>query len=204
MLKLFIFPILIAYVQTRIHQLKLEVKLTYSDLIIKQNFSQNDVREQVTISTFGFLRDGIFQVDVNKFSLNPSLKIDDVRRSYGFIFEKNKNRGFSSFTTSNSKSEDFCTILEKHNKKKFPNLSDKLNDREDFDQDAFVNELVKISKNHLYSFVVFHLDLVLKQANIVRIGRDLAKIVIKQNYGSNLNNKPTSKTIIQNSSLGKL
>lgn len=141
---------------------------------------------------------------MKKLSLNPSLKIDDVRRSYGFIFEKNKNRGFSSFTTSNSKSEDFCSLLGKHKTKKRPNLPDKLNDKEDFDQDAFVNELVKISNNHLYSFVVFHLDLILEQVNIIRIGRDLANLVIKQNYGPSLNNKPFGNTAIQNLSLGKL
>ncbi len=38
-----------------------------------------DNREQVTISTFGFLKDGVLQVKLNKLVVDPSIKLDKVR-----------------------------------------------------------------------------------------------------------------------------
>ncbi len=38
-----------------------------------------DNREQVTISTFGFLKDGVLQVKLNKLAVDPSIKFDKVR-----------------------------------------------------------------------------------------------------------------------------
>lgn len=73
--------------------------------------------------------------------------------------------------------------------KKKSNLVDKLNDSEDFEQNAFIKELKNLSKDHQYSFVLFHLDLVLKQAYISRVGRDLNNLIVKKNFDLNSDTK---------------
>ncbi|CAF0976839.1 unnamed protein product [Brachionus calyciflorus] len=181
-LKLLILSIFIISCQARIHQLKLN----------------DDTRKQVTISTFGYLKDGLFQVDIKKFSLSPLIKLDAVRNSFAFLFEKNKNRGFSSFTASNSKSEDFCQLLEKNKIKsdenKNVNLVDKLFDQEDLDRDGLQKDLIKLSKKHAYSFVLFHLDLIEKKINVLRIGQDLKKLSINSEFSKNSNGLTTRPT----------
>lgn len=92
------------------------VKQTKQNKII---LKKDDRREQVTISTFGFLKNGFLQVKVNRLAFDPLIKLESIRDSvyiyyisfgfllilmlfpllkFAFILEKNQNRGFSSFS----------------------------------------------------------------------------------------------------------
>lgn len=42
---------------------------------------KDDRREQVTISTFGFLKNGFLQVKVNQLAFNPLIKLESMRNS---------------------------------------------------------------------------------------------------------------------------
>lgn len=52
-------------IRARIHHLRLE----------------DDRREQVTVSTFGFLKNGFLQVRVNQLSFYPLFRLDAIRNS---------------------------------------------------------------------------------------------------------------------------
>lgn len=152
-------------VNGRIHRLKLH----------------DDNREQITFSTYGFLKNGLLQVNVRNLEYNPIFKLNSIRDQFAFILEKTNNNGFSSFT-SNDKKEDYCAkIRERAQKKNI--LQDK--GSLPIDRSRFFNDF-KINKKgeHTYSLIVFHLDLIEKNIELVRIGPDLKNLRIgSQFYG---------------------
>lgn len=83
-----IFLIILAAVQSRIHHLKLEVGIKNKTILqlrfrifYKKNSIQDDGREQITISTYGFLKKGFLQVDVKKLEYNPLFKLESIHNS---------------------------------------------------------------------------------------------------------------------------
>lgn len=180
-------------VSARIHQLKLE----------------DDNREQITISTYGFLKNGILQVDIKKLEYNPIFKLDSIRNSFAFILEKTKNNGFSSFSTNNEK-EDYCALIRKR-------ANNKNKERSSYEMDmvpktrpvkkdrSFLNNFAfNKGGEHSYSLIVFHLDLIKKNVDLIRIGPDLKNLRINSNlvgkngYGLKQLKLKTSESAILN------
>lgn len=161
-------------VQARIHELSL----------------QDDNREQITISTYGFLKNGLLQVNVKKLEFNPLFKLESIRNSFAFILEKTKNNGFSSFS-ANDKKQDYCSVIKNRKNKPFKQsiLTDSLilNNKQ---KRPFVSPY-ELNNNgeHSYSLIVFHLDLVQKNIELIRIGPDLknlrvnSQLIGKYGYG---------------------
>ena len=70
------------------------VALVFLALFLAMNESRihhlvlnEDGREQVTISTFGYLKNGILQVKVNKLSIDPSIRFERVKNMASFSFK---------------------------------------------------------------------------------------------------------------------
>lgn len=168
-------------VSGRIHKLKLD----------------EDNREQIIISTYGFLKNGLLQVDVKNLEFNPIFKIESIRDQYAFILEKTDNNGFSSFS-SNDKKEDYCAKIRERAQIKTVYQSKGPIPR---DRSLFLTNF-KINKKgqHTYSLIVFHLDLLKKNIELARIGPDLKSLRIntqffgKFGYGLKQENKISRQT----------
>lgn len=160
-------------IRARIHHLRLE----------------DDRREQVTVSTFGFLKNGFLQVRVNQLSFYPLFRLDAIRNSFAFILEKNQNRGFSSFSAK-SKNQDFCALMKRLNQMK--NLSSdqvsSLSDDQAMFDHRFLeenNEFFRIDPYQNYSLLIVHLDLLKAKANVTRIGKDMRNLRVRSDFSQN-------------------
>lgn len=160
--------ILIKFNSARIHHLSLH----------------DDSREQITMSTYGFLKGGLLQMRA-KIDFNPIIKLEAVSRSFAFILEKSNNNGFSSFSTDNNSGRSHCAS-------------------KSFETDfTFENNPQK----HKYSLILFELDLIKKYVKLRLIGDELSKLKIKSKlenpngFGSFLSDeKNSNKTLTDTSS----
>lgn len=161
---LLLFAALLGIVNARIHQLKLH----------------DDNREQVTISTYGLLKNGLLQVDIKKLEYNPIFKLESIRNSFAFILEKTNNNGFSSFS-ANDKKEDYCSMIRQKNyQQKYEAMKETTTTtttKQDYSL-LFRTNFEKFMRRdvHTYSLIVFHLDLVKKKVDLIRIGKDLKNL----------------------------
>lgn len=144
----------------------------------------DDYREQITISTYGFLRNGILQLSVKNLRLNSKPSLESVRNSLSLVLEKTNNGGFSSFTT-NDKSQDFCSLMEKFVSSRNKKDNDKNKEQLNKEITSKLTEyLIKRLSNqtHGYSLVVIQMDLVENQGNIIRIGKHMQNLRIKPEF----------------------
>lgn len=174
--------LMLGVVNARIHELKLD----------------DDNREQVTISTYGLLKNGLLQVDIKKLEFNPIFKLESIRNSFAFILEKTNNNGFSSFS-ANDKKEDYCSMIRQKN---YQQTYDKAMNKETTtrqDQSLlFRTNFEQFTRRdvHTYSLIVFHLDLVKRKVDLIRIGKDLKNLRVlptlsgKFGYGLKSDSRP--------------
>jgi hypothetical protein len=134
---------------------------------------QNDNRQQVTISSFGFLKNGLFQVKVDKFSFNPLNDIENIKNSFFFVLEKSKSggsggggsgsgntNGYSSFTV-NSKKRNLC---------------------EDIEASYSKNESTKTTPLDGYSLILFNIDLIDRVVYFKTFGTDMKSLYVNSNF----------------------
>lgn len=100
--------------------------------------------------------------------------------------EKTKNNGFSSFS-ANDKKQDYCSVIRNRQIKQTTLTDSLLNENQ---KRPFVNNY-ELNENgeHKYSLIVFHLDIVKKNIELIRIGPDLknlrlsSELIGKYGYG---------------------
>jgi hypothetical protein len=143
-----------APVHSRIHNLILE----------------SDAREQITISTFGFLKNGFLQVNVKQLSFSSGSPLPST--SFAFILERTQNGGFSSFTT-NEKNRDFCSFLIKHQE-----LARKSGAQDGADDlQSFLANDTDFS-SHSYSLLIFRLNLSKDTIDVILFGKNMGNLKI--------------------------
>lgn len=113
----------------------------------------------MTISTFGYLRNGILQVNVAEFSFGPRVNFDALRNAFSFVFEKTKNGGYSSFSDNNK--QEFC--------RKFPRLMN-------------LTQTDKLD----YTMILFNIDLSEKKVHVKHFGKELSNLKISSTFLSSI------------------
>jgi hypothetical protein len=144
----------------------------------------DDYREQITISTYGFLKNGVLQFSAKNLRLNKHTNLESVRNSLSLVLEKTNNGGFSSFTT-NDKSQDFCSIIERfflsNNKKVAEKNKDQLSKETTSKLTEYLTKRLS-NQTHSYSLIVIQMDLSANKGNIIRIGKYMQNLRIKTEF----------------------
>nr|QVK45773.1 G protein-coupled receptor [Proales similis] len=154
---LFLFLGFSIVVESRIHHLML----------------RDDSREQITFSTFGFLKNGYLQCRVRNLGFNKHINLKAIQNSLAFVIEKTDNGGYSSFT-ARDRSQDFCQLIRQFEfKEEEAQSKDKSAKMAKYLLDTLSN------KQHGYSMAILPLDLIESKMYISRIGKDMRLLSIQ-------------------------
>jgi len=119
---------------------------------------EDDPRDVITLSTFGYLKKGFLQLDLANLSFRSKSSVaESFPNPFAIVLEKTASGGSSIFP---EKKREFCDLL-KHTADE--NITSQL----------FYRRLSR-EANH----VIFHLNQATKSVNIVRLGKDVADLCV--------------------------
>lgn len=128
------------------------------------------------------------------------------RIQFAFILEKTNNNGFSSFSASDKK-EDYCSMIRQKNyQQKYEAMKETTTTtttKQDYSL-LFRTNFEKFMRRdvHTYSLIVFHLDLVKKKVDLIRIGKDLKNLHVTPTLNGKFGYGLKSESITKKSDRG--